>query len=362
MAYSVPTYSRSIADKAARLLANDEGSPDDQDGAWDVLGNWRASHAFPLNTITIGLRQKVNRLGLSAIVVQRLKRSRSILGKLSIKPSMRLTQMQDIGGCRAVVPTIADVYSLREQFRRSRSKNELLDEDDYIAEPKESGYRGIHLVYRFQSNARPEYNKLLLEVQLRSEAQHAWATAVETVGAVVSQALKSSEGEIAWLSYFQTASLALEYLEQPDFSREMPLTKGQVARQLATLDAQLEVGKKLSAYRTVLSATNDPKVKGAGYFLLVLLPDEPGLRIFAYDKEDSEKAQAEYLRYERQLPLRSQQIPLFPELADYSGAQVVLVGADSLRSIRDAYPNYYLDTAVFMSKVEKFVQAHRRSP
>lgn len=79
----------------------------------------------------------------------------------------------------------------------------------------------------------------MLEVQLRSLTQHAWATAVETVGAIVGQALKSSEGEMAWLRYFQLASLALEYAEQPAFIRDMPLSRGSVARYLTELEKSL---------------------------------------------------------------------------------------------------------------------------
>jgi hypothetical protein len=38
------------------------------------------------------------------------------------------------------------------------------------------------------------YNDLKIEMQLRSQYQHAWATAVETVGTFIGQALKSSIG------------------------------------------------------------------------------------------------------------------------------------------------------------------------
>lgn len=360
MSYSVPLHSRSAVDKAGRTLASTRNADEFDDTAWELLGNWRASHAFPLNSITVSLKGKVSRLGLNAVVVQRLKRSRSILAKLS-RDSMRLTQMQDIGGCRAVVPTVEDVYNLRDKFYRSRSKHVLVSEDDYIANPKTSGYRGVHLVYRFLSAVKPEYNNLLLEVQLRSTVQHAWATAVETVGAVVGQALKSSQGESLWLSYFQLASLALEYSETPAFGRSPLLSRGQVARELEGLNSRLEVKKKLTAYRAALRATEQPKAKTAGYFLLVLLPDEPGLQVFSFARDEAEVAQREYQRYERQLPVKSRQMSLFPELADYSGAQVVLVGAESFRSIREAYPNYYLDTEQFMSLVSRFVQRYRRA-
>lgn len=366
MSHPIPKFSRAAVDRVGQKLVleanqSEVSATDAVDEIWEIFSNWRSAHAFPLNTITMDLRQKVNRIHKSALVVQRLKRTKSILGKLALKSSMRLTQMQDIGGCRAVVATIDDVYALRNQYRKSRSLHEFVTEDDYIAHPKASGYRGVHLVYRFQSRSRPQYNKLLFEIQLRTVTQHAWATAVETVGAVIGQALKSSEGEIAWLSYFQHAAIALEYTEQPSLSTPPFLSRGTVARTLADLHRRLEVQKKLTAYRAALKAAEQPSAKGAGYFLLVLLPEQPGLRVFAFDKRNAADAHEEYEKFERRLPLRSRQLSLFPELADYSGAQVVLVGAESFKSIRDAFPNYYLDTQSFLEKINHFIKKYSRA-
>jgi ppGpp synthetase/RelA/SpoT-type nucleotidyltranferase len=86
--------------------------------------------------------------------------------------------MQDIGGCRAVVGTLAEVAALRQQYMRSKSRHVLLREDDYIVSPKPSGYRSLHLIFRFRSLGYAQYNYLLFEVQLRTAFQHAWATAV----------------------------------------------------------------------------------------------------------------------------------------------------------------------------------------
>ena len=90
--------------------------------------------------------------------------------------------MQDVGGARAVLPTIDEVDELRALYRRSRARHTLANEKDYIRNPKPSGYRGIHLVYRYQSDRSKVYNGLQIELQLRTRTQHAWATAVETVG------------------------------------------------------------------------------------------------------------------------------------------------------------------------------------
>lgn len=43
--------------------------------------------------------------------------------------------------------------------------------------------------------------------------QHAWATAVETLGFFKKQSLKSSSGDAKWLVFFQLASAAFARVE-----------------------------------------------------------------------------------------------------------------------------------------------------
>jgi ppGpp synthetase/RelA/SpoT-type nucleotidyltranferase len=197
-------FSRATIDRAGRTLLDDDATAEAIDMAWEALASWRSVHAFPLNTITMDLRQKVKRVRPGANVVQRLKRARSMLAKLQKEASMRLTQMQDIGGCRAVVGTIDEVYALREQYRKSKSLHQFVGEDDYIANPKPSGYRSLHLVYRFQSRGHPQYNRLMFEVQLRTLTQHAWATAVETAGAVLDKRSRPAKANRPGWSTFRT--------------------------------------------------------------------------------------------------------------------------------------------------------------
>lgn len=356
--------SRTRVDRAGRELVAAYEASESAEDVLAIINDWRAFHAFPLNSITVGLKQKARRIQTDALVVQRLKRSRSILGKLVRAPSMRLTQMQDIGGCRAVFSSIESVYELKSSYLDSKGKYEVVHVDDYIRAPKASGYRSLHLVLKYKSKKYPQYDNLLLEVQVRTLTQHAWATAVETVGAVIGQALKSSEGEEAWLSYFQNASLALEYVEKPIFTTIIPQSLGTIARNLAALDKQLQVSKKLSSYREALRATDSAALRKDGYFLLVLLPAQPELQIFYFAKRNADEAYREYERYERLLPMQPNdpQLPLFAELANYTGAQAVLVGAESFKSLRESYPNYYLDTEHFLDCIRDFVQKYRRAP
>lgn len=109
----------------------------------------------------------------------RLKSSASIRGKLRRKhlpetaPSA-VAALRDIAGLRAVLSSRHAVYRYADLLMRCR---ELVLEDvhDYIAAPKPSGYRSLHLIARVPlpggSYAVP------IEIQLRTAAMDAWACA-----------------------------------------------------------------------------------------------------------------------------------------------------------------------------------------
>ena len=50
------------------------------------------------------------------IVAERLKRLDSIVNKLKREPIMSLWTMQDLGGCRFIVPTLEEVYDYANKY------------------------------------------------------------------------------------------------------------------------------------------------------------------------------------------------------------------------------------------------------
>jgi hypothetical protein len=151
----------------------------------------------------MGMRRAVRNVDDDPLVAQRIKRLPSIRHKLERFPGFNVAQMQDLGGCRAVISTVEQVDAVVDYYlRASRAKHPLVRHDPYIEEPKESGYRGVHLVYSYNSDKVTTWNRLRIELQIRTRLQHAWATAVETVGTFTRQALKSSQGEEDWLRFF----------------------------------------------------------------------------------------------------------------------------------------------------------------
>src|SRR5437016_4188133 len=114
MAWAVPLYERKDVDAAGRKLAQLEFPVTSLEGlgALAVINNWRSSHSYPLNTFQMTLRLKGRKLERMVIVAQRIKRLESIHAKLARQPSMRMSQMQDIAGCRAVFKNMVNVRRL----------------------------------------------------------------------------------------------------------------------------------------------------------------------------------------------------------------------------------------------------------
>jgi hypothetical protein len=255
---------------------------------------------------------------------------------------MRLSAMQDIGGCRAVLQTVAQVKRVHAGYLTSAAKHELKGQKDYVTAPKSSGYRSVHLVYQYQSERHPEYNGRSIEIQLRSRLQHAWATAVETVGTFLQQSLKSSLGSEEWLRYFALAGSAFALDEKTTLVPGTPTSATQLFREINEAARELGVEKKLRTYGAALKVTQDPALRGASYFLLVLKPAEGRLQVRGYFAGQLAQATRQYLEEEKQL-------------AENPGTEVVLVSVDSLQALRRAYPNYFLDTEVFFRELARIL-------
>lgn len=341
MAWTTPHYSKEQIDAAGQALIDHRHSvPILQDNALTIVNNWRSSHAFPLNTMQVYLRQRSRQIDSNSLVSQRVKRLSSIESKLRRLSWLKLSEMQDLGGCRVVARSATSVEKIVESYYRSQIKHRLLDVDDYVTNPKKSGYRGYHLIYGYHSDKKATYNGQKIELQIRSNLQHIWATAVETVGTFTQQALKSSQGERDWLRFFTLMSTYFAMRER------RPVVPGTIddhdslVDEIRTLESKLEVNKRLEAYGAVLSFTDEiSKTGNVRYFLLILDLKERKTTVRGFRSTDLDEASAAYLEAEQ-------------ALSDTTG-DAVLVSAESLASVRRAYPNYFLDTTRFSREVER---------
>lgn len=344
MAWKVPEYSRGRVDAAGRVLIDDSVPVGQKELAWDIADNWRSSHAYPLNHFQNLLRGKVAKVDTTGIVVQRQKRRPSIELKLRDNPTMKLSQMQDLGGCRAIVGSVSAIYQIIELFEKSRMKHELSKLFDYIKEPKPSGYRGVHLVYRYISNSERHgvYSRQRIEVQLRSDLQHAWATAVEVAGTFRGEALKSSHGSRQWLRFFALMGSEIALTEDCPPVPGTPGDRGPLIKQLARQATKLKVTALLAGWAASMSFIHSGPADRAYYYVIELNLNERKVNITGY--EDNHLAEAEAHRASKEKDAKEE-----------VGLDVVLVSGDKLDQVKKAYPNYHLDTNVFLGMLERAI-------
>jgi len=110
----------------------------------------------------------------------RMKEPRSLVGKVEKKHLPRTISsvrdnVFDIAGLRVITNYIDDIYTI-EKFLTQQDDVKVLKRKDYVANPKESGYRSLHLVVTvpvFLSTG-PEITPV--EIQIRTIGMDMWAS------------------------------------------------------------------------------------------------------------------------------------------------------------------------------------------
>jgi ppGpp synthetase/RelA/SpoT-type nucleotidyltranferase len=350
MEWAVPAYPRKQVDLAGKLLVkyfgerhnDNEMTIDEWIEVLNIINNWRSSHAYPLNTFQVGLRNKARKHDPSAVIAQRTKRLWSIWHKLDRFNTMNLSQMQDIGGCRAILATIPHVYGLLDDYKTSRIRHNWRTLTDYISNPRSSGYRGVHIIFEYNSDRETTsvYNNLRIEMQLRTVLQHAWATSVEIIGTFTRQALKSSLGEKDWLRFFALMGTVIALREQAAPVPNTPSDQKELFSELKEYANRTNAANRLRTIAETLQTLEQPSAMEAKahMFLLELTPDS--LKVRGFHANQQKQAQDEYIRVES-------------EISKGNVGDAVLVSVDSLSSLRRAYPNYFLDTRVFSDVLDE---------
>lgn len=113
-------------------------------------------------------------------VKSRIKSKESILNKLSKKGlpmtvSAMTQNILDIAGIRIICPFIADVYQVAKMILRQKDV-EMLMIKDYIRNPKENGYRSLHLIVQVEVPFSEQTRKVPVEIQIRTIAMNFWAS------------------------------------------------------------------------------------------------------------------------------------------------------------------------------------------
>lgn len=341
--YSRVEHSRNQVRKAGEILIGKKVG--DVDASGSILDNWRASHSYPLQLVRKALQKRAVTVDTNALTVQRLKTRTSILAKLQRHRMMKLSTMQDIGGCRAIVETFDQLLDLIKIYSEiTPSTCYPVDSYNYL-DGKADGYRGFHIVDEFQSPDNSGFNGIQIEIQLRTRLQHAWATATEVVSTFTNQNLKAGVGSDDWKRFFFLSSGLLGGMENRVLSQKFDLHV--MMPELVHLWNTLQVPHLLGGFMHTFHPMAQTYVPGANHFLLYLDAREKSVRIDGFRPRELDKA---ILRY-NMLDKRHASDPMI---------HTVLVAMDDLVNLRRAYPNYYADTTEFILKVSDGIKVWKK--
>jgi hypothetical protein len=327
---------------AGNIPWNNEQEAQSAREIFQIAHNWRDSHAYPMRRMRYELAGQIRKLsGKATLPVARLKRMPSIRRKL-VKHPGNLNQIQDLAGCRAIMPTVAEANSLIEAMR-ANSAHEVFREYPYMSEPKPDGYRCHHMVFKFRGTGdEAVFDGRRIEIQIRSELQHSWATAVEAVGLFRREDLKAGQGNPDWLRLFVIMSEVFAVEENLKPADDLNVAEiVELEKKLDAVDVLERLSQAFSFTENYVFNANDKP----DYFLI------------------------EYDRAAERVSIRPFFGPIYASMS-YDSAEVdnakagsrdkktVLVEVDGIENLKSAYPNYFGDVHKFKDRLRDITK-HR---
>lgn len=324
-----PGGSKSRVNKAGANIRDQSATDDDI----TVFEEWRAAHKNVINTFQAYFRVTVRRQKVINIAVaQRHKRKSTIINKLSRFPSMQLSRMDDIAGCRLIFDSLDDLRDFRAKTHKARFRHKLrngLDKYDYIKHPKSTGYRGVHDVYEYNatSPSTRDFRGLYIEVQYRTKIQHAWATAVEVVGHITQSQPKFQTGDTR---YHHAMALASEILARAfeDMTGPFPGIDDK-----ALVEEFKQLDKTLALLRTLKGLNFANTLVRQNKNVILIFSTSNQLEIRAY--RSAQQALDDLFDLEKSFPEKD----------------IVLVSGERSEDIRLSFKNYFSDAQEFVHLV-----------
>lgn len=321
---------KSKIDRAGIALAKDSfRNVEEMVELEDVFDEYRKSHLEPLSETTLELQKWLNEYGHDYYIAQRLKRKPQIIRKLN-RLSVRLTQLQDIGGCRIIVEKnelVDQIISFLKGKIESTEELKLVRITDYREKGRDiTGYRSVHLLL--------ERSGKKLELQLRSRIQHYWAESIERTSVIYGRHLKESEGDERVISYFQKLSDAFFEIE----SGRTPSVRFRLEIDVAKKEAE-EIIRKHSLSKAIdshvnediiLTLTEKERRSSSPINNWIIVFDWSSGKFVSWDivgKTPDEAIKA-YVHYENQFPAEKH-------------FEVVLIGSSHVATVRKTHSHYF---------------------
>lgn len=341
------TFSNKSVKQAGRKLRKREG---DLKQATAIIQTFRTAHEKPLNTIAYLIGRCCREMNIPVKPVKRLKRLETIINKLQRKSldgkkinQTCVTNMNDIGGCRAIFPDMASLNLIQNKLTETledEKRVKIRDIDDYITTPKENdcGYRSLHIIYQYEHSLGKKFK---IEAQLRTKLQHIWATTVEIVDILEHTQIKTHshapdedkcKKQIKWEKLF---SIMSQHIADAEGIIDLTVrAKLDNAEELKKIDRELCAVTRLESFKMVSEKIEVDSKSTKGHVLLIVNESEMNILV---QKVFDNQAHATYIYNEMERVVDS-----------IEGINTLLVSTQNLDELSDAYPNYIGDCASFI--------------
>lgn len=348
MAYQKPPINKSAVRRAGFAISSGHATDDD----YLLVDKWRAAHGYVINTFQAWLKGHINKQEYYIEFAQRLKRRNTVTDKLLRKNSTGnpliadVSAMHDFAGCRMIFNDVQQLMEFRSYIHSSQvmrnvehSLRHNPDKYNYIEHPKITGYRGIHDVYRHfprgstRSQEKKPWDGLLVELQYRTRAQHAWATAVEISDLLDGERTKFELDPTERGRFFSIASEIIARRHEGLSKAFLDLDTADLQAELQRLEDRLGILRRLE--------------------LLKQFEDEENLQnhnVLNIHRHANGSLELEVL------PFRTAALAIAKasELeASEDSVNAVYVRSDNPKQLRSAYRNYFYDPIDFVKIIQE---------
>jgi len=347
MAYQEPPANKSAVRRAGQAIS--AGLATDEDYA--LVDKWRAAHGYVINTFQAWLKGHINKKEYLVEFAQRLKRRNTVVDKLRRRNAggealiIDVSAMHDFAGCRMIFNDIQQLTDFRDYIHSNqvmRNVEHVLRHDpskyDYIEHPKSSGYRGIHDVYRHfprgstRSQEKKPWDGLLVELQYRTRAQHAWATAVEISDLLDGERTKFELDASERGRFFAIASEIIARRHEDICRAFVEVSTSDLQLELQQLEDRMGILRRLELLKQFEDEEN--------------LQNHNVLNIYRY---------SDGLLELEVLPFKTAALAIAKasELeASEESVNAVYVRSDNPKQLRSAYRNYFYDPVDFVKIIQ----------
>lgn len=329
---------RRAGERLAKAVIWDDADREEIYRTFAIASSWRDSHVYPMRSVRLSLMYRLRKFGIEGLAVSRPKRMSSIRRKLRVQQTMKLDQINDLGGCRVITDTVSGVWKLVNDVTKDFQHPVRGRAYDYVTAGKPDGYRSYHVVFEYAPKGTHDelFSGRRVELQIRTVLQHSWATAVEAVGLFRDENLKGGQGDPGWLRLLKLMSDEFALAERCETglgSRADRLKEiRDINKQIGALDL-LDNMRSATRYVTEYIQAADAK-----YYLI------------AYDRATNEVTITPYGdAVVGSLALDKAEREL--EWAEGRPQKVVLVEIDKIAKLIDAYPNFFGDVLLFKQRL-----------